>query len=183
MGKLVHNRVFQFVIGVYFRRKTDPKLLLQAYENHGNPKFLEIHPCILLGELQRPSTPPTFFVILPFSDFPTSKFFSSLDLSLGKAFNSIFFKSSVLVQIALYFCNSFLLSLWKDIKFCFYYYPIAIVITILIYCNPSLTLSVLHIHLFQVLSNLRILQLYLNKMLRILRINISIPNFYGFFVA
>ena len=45
--------------------------------------------------------------------------FIYLSSYIGKAFNSIFFKTSILVQVVLHFSNSFLLSIRKGINLLF----------------------------------------------------------------
>ena len=55
-------------------------------------------------------------LVLTFSPYVLIFVFIYLSSKIGKAFNYIFFKSSILVQIALYFSNSFSSSLQKDIN-------------------------------------------------------------------
>ena len=43
-------------------------------------------------------------------------FWFYLSSKTGKTFNSIFFESLILVQMVLYFSNSFSLSIWKEIN-------------------------------------------------------------------
>ena len=59
--------------------------------------------------------------------------FIYLSSNTGKAFSSIFFESSILVQMVLYFSNSFSSSIWKHINSLFVSLYLILTLNVLTY--------------------------------------------------